>query len=140
MAVSFIVQDISFAFRDRRKVAQWLRGVCEAEGKKLGTVSVVFCSDSALLEMNRRFLSHDYYTDIITFNYNEGDVVSGDLCISVDTVRANAATYCARFLDELHRVIVHGVLHLLGYDDHSAEEKRVMRSKEDSYLLRRDFV
>ena len=132
--VSYFSEDIKFDFKGRRANNRWLSAVAVNEGKKLGDVNVIFCSDPYLLEVNKKYLGHDYYTDIITFDYCEGKILSGDLFISVDSVRENASFYGAAFDDELHRVIVHGVLHLIGYDDHTDEEKKTMRSKEDQYL------
>lgn len=131
-------QDTSFVFKGRRKNSAWLKEVALEEGRKTGEIAVIFCSDEYLLGINRQFLNHDYYTDIITFDYCEGEVLNGDLLISVDSVRDNAGHYGSSFDEELHRVIVHGVLHLIGYDDHSEEEQKVMRSKEDYYLCRRN--
>jgi probable rRNA maturation factor len=112
----------------------WLSEVCEIEKRLLGDVSLIFCSDEYLLEMNKEHLDHDYYTDIITFDYSEGSVVSGDLFISVDRVRDNAKSLSEMFHVELNRVVVHGVLHLIGFGDKSESEKSEMRSKEDFAL------
>jgi probable rRNA maturation factor len=112
----------------------WLSEVCEIENRLLGDVSLIFCSDEYLLEMNKEHLDHDYYTDIITFDYSEGSVVSGDLFISVDRVRDNAKSLSEMFHVELNRVVVHGVLHLIGFGDKSESEKSEMRSKEDFAL------
>jgi len=111
-----------------------LTSLVSEEHKHLGTITVVFCSDEYLLEMNRRHLDHDYFTDIITFDYCEGDLVSGDLFISVDRVLENSLKEQVGFLNELARVCVHGVLHLCGYGDKSSSERVVMRKKEDHYL------
>jgi probable rRNA maturation factor len=111
-----------------------LTSLVSEEHKHLGTITVVFCSDEYLLEMNRRHLDHDYFTDIITFDYCEGDLVSGDLFISVDRVLENSLKEQVGFLNELARVCVHGVLHLCGYGDKSSSERVVMRNKEDHYL------
>jgi rRNA maturation RNase YbeY len=107
--------------------------VCEEE-KILGDISIIFVSDEYLLEMNQSYLSHDYYTDIITFDYCEGNLISGDLFISVDRVGENADTFNVAFLSELHRVMIHGVLHLCGYKDKSIEEEKQMRILENKYL------
>lgn len=117
----------------------WYSSVCDAEKKVLGDVSVVFCSDEHLLEMNKEYLEHDYYTDIITFDYTEDTLVSGDLFISVDRVQDNAAEFNVAFQDELHRVCVHGLLHLCGYKDKSDEDEVLMRSKENEMLMLRKF-
>ena len=107
---------------------------------RLGDISIIFCSDPYILDINQRYLQHDYFTDIITFDYCEGKVLSGDLFISIDTVRENAAEYGASFEEELNRVMVHGLLHLIGYDDHTPEEQKEMRSKEDYYLSIRKIL
>ena len=117
----------------------WYSNVCQVEGMQLGDVSVVFCSDEHLLQMNKEYLQHDYYTDIITFDYTEDDVVSGDLFISVDRVEENANEFDAPFQDELHRVCIHGLLHLCGYKDKSDKEEELMRSKENEMLMLRKF-
>ena len=132
--ISFYNQDTPFAFKYKRLTSKWLKEVAASEAKKLGPVSVIFCSDKYLLDINIKYLGHDYYTDIITFDYCEGDVLSGDLFISVDSVRENASFYGVEFDTELNRVSVHGLLHLIGYDDQSEEDIAMMRSKENYYL------
>ena len=132
--ISYHTEDIKFEWNGKRINNRWLRMVVESEVKKMGDLSIIFCSDRYILDVNIRYLQHDYFTDIITFDYCEGDLVSGDLFISIDTVRENAAFYGTGFADELDRVMVHGVLHLLGYDDHTPEEQAEMRAKEDYYL------
>lgn len=112
----------------------WLSKVCDSEGKELGEVNLIFCSDEYLLEMNKTHLEHDYYTDIITFDYYE-EQITGDLFISVDRVTENAAELKAKFMHELHRVVAHGLLHLLGYGDKSNEEEVLMREMENEALL-----
>lgn len=135
--VSYFTEDITFPFKLKRLTSKWLKFVAHSEARRLGDISIIFCSDQYILDVNRKYLNHDYYTDIITFDYCEGDLLSGDLFISVDSVRENAAFYGTAFENELNRVIVHGVLHLIGYDDHTEEEIAQMRSKEDFYLLQR---
>ena len=135
--IRYFTEDLDFAFKGKSVHNAWLKAVSEEEGRRLGQISVIFCSDPYLLEINRKYLGHDYYTDIITFDYSEGDTISGDLFISVDTVRSNAEYYSADFKDELDRVIVHGVLHLIGYDDHTDEQTAEMRARENHYLERR---
>ncbi|WP_341900503.1 rRNA maturation RNase YbeY [Fluviicola taffensis] len=117
----------------------WYSNVCEVEGKELGEISIIFCSDEHLLQMNKEYLQHDYYTDIITFDYSEESLVSGDLFISVDRVQDNADEFDVLFQDELHRVCVHGLLHLCGYKDKSDEDEAVMRLKENEMLVLREF-
>lgn len=135
--VSYFTEDITFPFKLKRLTSKWLKFVAHSEARRLGDISIIFCSDQYILDVNRKYLNHDYYTDIITFDYCEGDLLSGDLFISIDSVRENAAFYGTAFENELNRVIVHGVLHLIGYDDHTEEEIAQMRSKEDFYLLQR---
>ena len=127
-------EDTEILDLDPEFFVSWLSKVCSKEGKELTELSLVFCSDDYLLEVNKKFLNHDYYTDIITFDYIEGVNVSGDLLISVDRVRDNANKEEVSFNQELNRVVVHGVLHLLGYKDKSKSEEQLMRSKEDYYL------
>ena len=135
--IRYFIQDTDFLFKRRAVHNAWLKAVAVEENRRLGDISVIFCSDAYLLDMNRKYLGHDYFTDIITFDYSEGEVLSGDLFISVDTVRSNASFYSAEFDDELDRVIVHGLLHLIGYDDHSEEEFAAMKEKENYYLSKR---
>ncbi len=132
--ITYHDEDTSFLFKEKAKNNKWLRLVAESEIKKLGDIAIVFCSDNYILDINLKYLQHDYFTDIITFDYCEGSVLSGDLFISVDSVKENASLYGTEFQDELNRVMVHGLLHLVGYDDHTDEEKKLMREKEDYYL------
>ena len=115
-------------------VKEWYDLICDKEGKQLGPITVVLGTDDWLLEQNKLYLNHDYYTDIITFDYSEGIIISGDLLISIDRVYDNASIYNVSRETELNRVIVHGLLHLLGYKDESEEELKLMREKEDYYL------
>ena len=138
--VRYFTEDIKFNYKERRRTSKWLKLVAESEIRRLGDVSVIFCSDPYILDVNLKYLQHDYYTDIITFDYCEGDTLSGDLFISIDSVRENAAFYKTEFEEELNRVIVHGVLHLIGYDDHAEADKKEMRSKENYYLSLRELV
>jgi len=132
--VSYFQEDIRFELKGKALNNRWLKMVAESEIKKLGPLSIIFCSDNYILDINIKYLQHDYFTDIITFDYCEGDLVSGDLFISIDSVRENALHYGVRFEDELDRVMVHGLLHLIGYDDHTPEETALMRQKEDYYI------
>lgn len=135
--VSYFTEDISFLFKGKRLTSRWLKAVAQSEGKQLGDISVIFCSDKYILDVNIKYLKHDYYTDIITFDYCEGNTLSGDLFISIDSVRENASFYGSSFADELNRVIVHGLLHLIGYDDHTEADIAMMRAKENYYLEQR---
>jgi rRNA maturation RNase YbeY len=132
--IRYFTEDTRFLFKGKRLTSNWLKKVAGQEGKRIGQISVIFCSDPYLLDINRKYLGHDYYTDIITFDYCEGDLLNGDLFISIDTVRDNAAFYGASFEEELHRVIVHGLLHLIGYDDHSDADTAAMRAAENRAL------
>lgn len=139
MSVSFHSEQINYTISNASSVSEWLNEVCTKEGKSILEVSYIFCSDAYLLEMNRQFLDHDYFTDVITFDYCDGNDVSGDVFISVDRVSENALSLGASTIDEMHRVIVHGLLHLIGYNDKSKSEKSLMTEKEDYYLSLRTF-
>ena len=138
--IRYFSENISFNLKNRSLNNRWLKFVASSEVRRLGAVNIIFCSDNYLLDVNAKYLHHDYFTDIITFDYCEGNVLSGDLFISVDSVRENASFFGVDFTDELNRVMVHGILHLIGYDDHTEEEQKVMRSKEDYYLSLRPTV
>lgn len=133
-------QDTKFVFKYKSLNNRWLRMVAESEIRRIGDISIIFCSDNYILDINRKYLGHDYFTDIITFDYCSGNVLSGDLFISVDTVKENSVEYGTEFEDELNRVIVHGILHLIGYDDHTDEDVKVMREKENYYLDLRKHI
>ena len=138
--ISYYFEDIDFIFKGKTATNRWLRLVAESEIRRIGNISIIFCSDNYILDVNQKYLQHDYFTDIITFDYCEGDRLSGDLFISVDSVRENAVEYGTEFSEELYRVIVHGVLHLIGYDDHNDEDIAMMRKKENYYLSLRELV
>ena len=112
----------------------WIKAVAEPYGKRIGDIAYIFCSDEKILEVNRQYLQHDYYTDIITFDYCEGKRLSGDLFISLDTVRTNAEQFGASYETELHRVIIHGILHLVGINDKGPGEREIMEAAEDKAL------
>lgn len=138
MAITYHSHDVSFKLPDARRVSCWLKNVVAGEGCILGPVTVVFCSDKYLLSLNREHLGHDYYTDIITFDYSrtaKKKTISGDLFISIETVKDNAGLYNVSFEEELHRVLVHGILHLVGYGDKTEPEIASMRKKENEALL-----
>ena len=139
--IAYFSEETDFVLKGRQRNSRWLRLVAESEIRRVGDVNIIFCTDNYLLDINRRFLGHDYFTDIITFDYCEGDRLSGDLFISIDTVRDNVLEYgAASFEQELARVMVHGLLHLIGYDDHTEAEKKTMRQKENYYLSLRELV
>ena len=135
--VNYYFKETPFVFKRRKDNNAWLKAVAESEIKKLGGINIIFCSDNYILDINQRYLGHDYFTDIITFDYCEGKILSGDLFISVDSVRENAIYYKVSFEEELFRVIVHGLLHLIGYDDHTPSQQKEMRAKENYYLQMR---
>lgn len=136
--IRYFNENISFDLKGKAVNNRWLKLVAGSEMRKLGAINIIFCSDPYILDINLKYLSHDYFTDIITFDYCQGDKLSGDLFISIDSVRENAEFYGVEFRDELDRVMVHGLLHLIGYDDHSEEDIAVMRSKENYYLSLRE--
>jgi rRNA maturation RNase YbeY len=120
-------------------VKKYINLLINRELKRVGEISIVLCSDKYLLEINIEYLKHNYYTDIITFNYVEGNLISGDLFISVDRVKENSIVFNTGLIKELYRVIFHGILHLIGYNDKTEEEKKIMKTKEDLYLDEVDF-
>ncbi len=124
----------------KRENTAWVKAVAASYGKRIGEVAYVFVDDEKILEVNRRYLGHDYYTDIITFDYCEGDMISGDLFISLDTVRTNAAQVGATYEEELHRVIIHGILHLCGIGDKGPGEREIMEAAEDKALALRSSL
>lgn len=121
----------------RRVTSAWVRAVAAGYGRRVGEVAYVFCDDEEILRVNRQFLEHDYYTDIITFDYCEDDVLSGDIFISLDTVRTNAEQFGKTYDEELHRVIIHGILHLCGIDDKGPGEREIMEAAENKALALR---
>jgi len=134
MAVSFYAEDIEMPSINKTKVRSWVKQVAELHQKRLGPVSYIFCNDDKILEVNKQYLNHDYFTDIITFDYTEGDKISGDLFISLDTVRTNAEQFGQEYDTELHRVIIHGILHLCGINDKGPGEREVMEQNENEAL------
>lgn len=133
MAIQFSFQT-NYSLKSRTKIKQWIKQVIEAKGKKTGNITYIFCDDEYLLEVNKQYLQHDYYTDVITFDYVENDLISGDIFISTDRVRENALAFGSSETEELHRVIIHGALHLLGLKDKSEKEASQMRQAENEAL------
>ena len=141
MEVCYMTQNVEMPRIDANKVNSWIEAVARKHDRRVGTLTYVFCDDEYILATNKQFLQHDYYTDIITFDYSEDDVISGDIFISLDTVRTNAeqfATQSERFKSpyeqELHRVIIHGVLHLCGINDKGPGEREIMEQNENEAL------
>lgn len=121
----------------RKKINAWIKSTAARYDFKVGDICYIFCSDEKILEVNRQFLQHDYYTDIITFDYDEGDQINGDLVISLDTVRTNAELFGKTYEEELHRVIIHGILHLCGINDKGPGEREIMEAAENKALAMR---
>lgn len=137
--IEIFYEDIQSLKLRKANLIKHIKYLINKEIYRLGEVSIIFCSDKYLLDINVNYLNHNYYTDIITFNYVEGDILSGDLFISVDRVKENAMEYDVIWPKELYRVIFHGLLHLVGYNDKTDEEVKIMREKEDFYLSEVDF-
>ena len=132
--IGFFNENSGFRLRNLKRVRSWITDAIIKEGRTPGDLSVIFCDDPFLLEMNIEYLNHDTLTDIITFDYNEGSLIIGDIFISIERVKENARLYSKSFEDELHRVIIHGVMHLCGYKDKKSKDKVTMRQKEDEFL------
>lgn len=138
-SIEFNFEDIQpFKFHEKL-IKNHINDLIKNEQKKRGELTFIFCSDEYLLEMNKQYLDHDYYTDIITFDYVENNIVSGDLFISIDRIKENAQKFNIEFLKELYRVVFHGVLHLVSYNDKTDEEQQIMTEKENYYLSEVDF-
>ncbi|MFY9152230.1 MAG: rRNA maturation RNase YbeY [Prolixibacteraceae bacterium] len=134
MSIKYFTEDVQPPKIGRREASNWIKNVIASEGFSLGDVSFIFCSDDYLLDVNRNFLDHDYYTDIITFDYVEGKIISGDIFISLDRVKDNSAEFKTSLENEIHRILIHGILHLLGYKDKSKKDKLIMTEKENLCL------
>lgn len=132
--ISYQTEGVRMPAIKRREVTAWVKAVAALYGKRVGDIAYIFCSDEKILEVNKEYLQHDYYTDIITFDYCEGDIISGDLFISLDTVRSNSKMVGATYEQELFRVIIHGVLHLCGINDKGEGEREIMEAAEDRAL------
>ncbi|MCQ2192690.1 MAG: rRNA maturation RNase YbeY [Paludibacteraceae bacterium] len=135
--INFYAEDIEMPKLKKAALKAWIKAVTEKHGYKLGDISYIFCSDKRILEVNNQFLQHDYYTDIITFDYTEGKKISGDLFISLDTVKTNAEKFNAEYDQEFHRVVIHGILHLCGINDKGPGEREIMEAHENEALAMR---
>lgn len=134
--LNFFTENVDFDLLRPLKTKKWIKNTSISEGYEIADLNYIFCDDDYLLQINKQYLDHDYFTDIITFDNSEEDnVIEGDIYISVDRVRENAATFHADFETEMRRVLIHGLLHLMGYDDTDEKLKSAMRAKEDQYLL-----
>ena len=134
MPVYFHTEGISFLLKNKRKITFWLHDVVKSFDKEIKTLNFIFCNDQYLLSINKSYLNHNYYTDIITFDYSEEHLISGDLFISIDRIKEYSINNNIQFNEEIHRVIVHGVLHLCGFNDKTDKEKKNMRKHENKYL------
>jgi rRNA maturation RNase YbeY len=135
--ITYNTENVKMPSIRRRDTSAWIRRVAESYGKKVGEVGYLFCDDEHILQVNREYLGHDYYTDIITFDYCEDDTLNGDLVISLDTIRTNAEQFGKPYDEELHRVIIHGILHLCGLNDKGPGERQQMEAAEDRALALR---
>lgn len=132
--IEFYSQDTPFPEFLNDKTKHWIDTIITSYSKEAGDISYLFCSDDHILSVNKQYLNHDYYTDIITFDYCISNIISGDLVISIDTVKSNSEQFNTEFKNELHRVIIHGILHLIGFKDATDDEKAIMRREEDKAL------
>jgi len=134
MPISFYTEDVKLPEIKKRIITNWIKDIAAKYDKKVGEISYIFCSDKKILEVNRQYLQHDYYTDIITFDYTEENKISGDLFISLDTVKSNSISFGTSYKEELHRTIIHGILHLCGIDDKGPGEREIMERNENKAL------
>lgn len=135
--ISFHTEGVAMPPIDIEFIRRWVKAVAAGYGRRTGDIAYIFCDDKKILEVNRQYLHHDYYTDIITFDYDEGDIISGDLFISLDTIRSNAEEQETTYEEELHRVIIHGILHLCGINDKGPGEREIMEEAENQALRKR---
>lgn len=132
--ITYSAENVKMPAIKKREVTRWIRAVAATYGRKVGEVGYLFCDDEKILEVNREYLQHDYYTDIITFDYDEDNVINGDLVISLDTIRTNAELFNKTYDEELYRVIIHGILHLCGINDKGPGEREIMEAAENKAL------
>lgn len=132
--ITYASENVKMPKIRKRDVSAWIKKVAASHGMKVGEVGYLFCDDEKILEVNKEFLQHDYYTDIITFDYDEDDVINGDIVISLDTVRSNAELFGKAYEEELYRVIIHGILHLCGINDKGPGEREIMEAAENAAL------
>ena len=132
--IFYTIENVKAPKLEKRKTNAWIKSVAEKYDKKIGEIAYIFCDDAKILEVNKTYLQHDYFTDIITFDYCEGAVLNGDIFISLDTVRTNAQEFGVTFENELHRILIHGILHLCGQEDKIPEARLEMTRKENEAL------
>jgi probable rRNA maturation factor len=129
--IQYIAEDIQLPALQKQKINRWIKDVAAGYDRKTGDIAYIFCTDERILEVNKHYLDHDYYTDIITFDYSEGNIISGDIFISLDTVKSNSEEFGVSFEKELFRILIHGILHLCGQDDKTPELRAEMTLKEN---------
>ena len=134
MAIIYQTEDVKLPTLKKRIISSWIKKVADKYNKKVGDIAYIFCNDKRILDINKEYLQHDYYTDIITFDYTEGDLISGDIFISLDTVKSNSEQFGTSYLNEIQRIIIHGVLHLCGINDKSPQERANMTQQENEAL------
>lgn len=134
MAITYQTEDTKMPAIKKKETTEWIKSVAASYEKRIGEIAYIFCSDEKILEVNRQYLKHDYYTDIITFDYCEGNKLSGDIFISLDTVQTNSEQFHTAYNDELHRTIIHGILHLCGINDKGPGEREIMEAAENKAL------
>jgi len=132
--IQYIAEGVELPLLKTQKINRWIKDTAASYDRRVGDIAYIFCSDEKILEVNKQYLNHDYYTDIITFDYSDGSIISGDIFISIDTVRSNAEEFKVNFDEELRRIIIHGVLHLCGQDDQTPELRAEMIEKENLAL------
>ena len=137
--IQYIAEEIELPTLEKRNINRWIKETAADYGKKVGEIAYIFCSDAHILEVNKQYLNHDYYTDIITFDYTESNIISGDIFISIDTVKSNAEEFSQSFTAELQRIMIHGILHLCGQDDKTPELRLEMTRKENVALSKLTF-
>lgn len=137
MAVIYETEGVKMPIIKKRDTTEWIKKVAASYGKRVGDIAYIFCSDEKILEVNRQYLQHDYYTDIITFDYCQGDRISGDLFISIETVQTNSEQFHTSYEEELNRTIIHGILHLCGINDKGPGEREIMEAAENKALSMR---
>lgn len=132
--INFFSEEIEFSIEKEKEISKWLNEISLENKRTISNINYIFCNDEYLLEINKEHLNHDYYTDIITFDLSESDEIESDIFISIERVKENSTNQNTSFTKELQRVLVHGLLHLIGFDDKNIEQKKIMREKEDSCL------
>ncbi len=132
--ITYNVDDVKMPKLKKRETSAWIKAVAATYNRRIGEIGYMFVSDEKILEVNNQYLGHDYYTDVITFDYDEDDVLNGDIVISLNTVRSNAELFHKSFDDELHRVLIHGILHLVGINDKGPGEREIMEAAENKAL------